>query len=113
MYVIELIFIAASGIKQIHITDRSEQVQLVWHITMKLVTFIVAILVGGFKNIKEHKYSSNMLFVSGIIIPASSAYLILAIFETGQVKQNTAIISIIFVFAINIMTLFRLLMSSA
>ena len=106
MYAIELIFIAASGIKQIHITDRSEQVQLVWHITMKLVTFIVAILVGGFKNIKEHKYSSNMLFVSGIIIPASSAYLILAIFETGQVKQNTAIISIIFVFAINIIVFY-------
>ena len=102
MYVIELIFIAASGINKINITDRSEQIQLVWHILASLITFLASVLAGGFKNIKEHKYTSNMLFVSGIIVPSFSAYLILAIFETGQVKQSTAIISIIFIFAINV-----------
>lgn len=106
MYVIELIFIAASGINQIHITDRSEHIQLVWHIAAKLITFIAAVLAGGFKNIKEHKHNSNMLFVSGIIVPSFSAYLILAIFETGQVKQSTAIISIFFVFSINVIVFY-------
>lgn len=106
MYVIELIFIAASGINHIHITDRSEQVQLIWHILASIITFLASVLAGGFKNIREHKYSSNMLFVSGIIVPSFSAYLILAIFETGQVKQNTSITSIIFVFAINIIVFY-------
>ena len=106
MYVIELIFIAASGINKINITDRSEQIQLVWHILASLITFLASVLAGGFKNIKEHKYTSNMLFVSGIIVPSFSAYLILAIFETGQVKQSTAITSIIFIFAINVIVFY-------
>lgn len=106
MYVIELIFIAASGINHIHITDRGEQVQLIWHILASLITFLASVLAGGFKNVREHKYSSNMLFVSGIIVPSFSAYLVLAIFETGQVKQSTAITSIIFIFAINIIVFY-------
>lgn len=75
-------------------------------VMQRLTGFFVAMLAQRLKNIKKYNPVSKVYWLSSFIIPTASIYLIFLIFQTAGISLFNAVLSLIALFAINILSFY-------
>ncbi len=75
-------------------------------LSIKLVSFAVALIINNFKNIRKGKNVPNLYWALIALIPATSLYIIVLLFWAKGLTSPQVVMSIIFILLINFSTFF-------
>lgn len=75
-------------------------------ILIRCFSFMVVLIMSGFKNIKSGVSIPNVYWLSILLIPTSSIVIIVILFEQGKLNSNTLLICIALLMLINITTFY-------
>lgn len=103
---IEMAIVIMTGYLKFPVLEQNDYSSVYGILSMKLVSFAVALIINNFKNIRKGKNVPNFYWALIALIPAASLYIIVLLFCSKELPSPWLVISIILILLINFSTFF-------
>lgn len=103
---IEIIIVLATGYFELDPLIRSEYESILGIIIIRIVSYVVVLIIGSYKNIRQGDIVPTTYWLCIVAIPVGTLYLLITIFKGDIPGQMTILLSILLVFLINFATIY-------
>jgi hypothetical protein len=103
---IEMAIVIMTGYLKFPVLEQNDYSSVYGILSMKMVSFAVALIINNFKNIRKGRNVPNFYWALIALIPAASLYIIVLLFCAKELTSHQLVISIIFMLLINFSTFF-------
>lgn len=106
MMIPEIIIVAITGYFNFSFFKVGSYSDSIGVITMRLLTYMEALLFKNFKSVKKNQVVNKTLWVALVLIPSVTLILEIMIIEAGNASQIKVILSVIMIFILNIIAFY-------
>jgi signal transduction histidine kinase len=75
-------------------------------IAIALIIYVIALIMQNFKNIKGSNPVSKIYWISSVVIPVSSVFLMILILGSANLNQTAVVIAVVVILFINMLTFY-------
>lgn len=103
---IEMIVVSLTGYFEVGLLTRSNYGSILGIIVIKVISYVVVLIIGNYKNIREGDIVPNTYWLCIVTIPIGTLYLLITIFIANDLSPVSAFMSTVIVLVINFSTFY-------